>query len=361
MSSPLYSFIVREAAQRPLTIARYMEWVLQHPEYGYYRQRDPLGTAGDFVTAPEISQMFGELIGLWCVDCWWQMGQPTEFVLLELGPGRGTLMADALRAARKTPAFMQAMRLHLFESNEVFRQQQGERLMAYAPVWVTSVSEVPAVPTLIIANEFFDALPIRQIVHRTEGANGWMERCIGAENEKLGWVEIPADVTLLQQIAPEHLAMPLEAVAEIAPLAQAIMAQCAAHIVHHNGALLTFDYGYELATGEPSFQAVAQHQQVDPLTAPGLADLTAHVDFIALERAATAQGAQIWQVQEQGALLERLGLSQRAAHLAAQAAEPQAIAAAYHRLTADEAMGKLFKVLCVTKDTTIVPAGWVME
>jgi NADH dehydrogenase [ubiquinone] 1 alpha subcomplex assembly factor 7 len=162
MSSPLYSLIAREAAQRPLTIARYMEWALQHPEYGYYRQHDPLGLAGDFVTAPEISQMFGELIGLWCVDCWWQMGQPAEFVLLELGPGRGTLMADALRAARKTPAFMQAVRLHLLESNEVLRQQQSERLTAYAPVWVTSLSEVPAVPTLIIANEFFDALPIRQ-------------------------------------------------------------------------------------------------------------------------------------------------------------------------------------------------------
>ena len=175
MTNPLYELITREAAQHPLTVARFMEWALQHPEHGYYRQGQPLGAAGDFITAPEISQIFGELIGLWCVDVWWQMGQPPAFTLLELGPGRGTLMVDVLRAAAKQPKFLSAMQLVLYETNSDFRALQSAKLGGYNPVWRDDLLDLPAVPTIIIANEFFDALPVRQFMRR---ANGWVERCM---------------------------------------------------------------------------------------------------------------------------------------------------------------------------------------
>lgn len=357
MPNLLYDLIVREAAQHPLTVARYMEWALQHPEHGYYRQGSPLGAAGDFITAPEISQIFGELIGLWCVDAWWQMGQPEAFTLLELGPGRGTLMADALRAASKQAGFMAALQLEFYESNMDLRAVQAEKLGAYRPQWRDNLLDLPALPTLIIANEFFDALPVRQFVHR---AAGWMERCIGVEAGKLGWVDAPLTPLQRQMLSPEQRALPQGAVVEIGLPAQDIMRQCAGTIVRYGGALLTFDYGYLVPDGRPTFQAVAHHAATDPLAEPGMADLTTLVNFAALEDAAHAAGATVWAVQEQGEFLRALGLEQRAAQLAQRAApaEQAAIAAACQRLTAPEVMGKLFKVLCVTGTPALIPAGW---
>lgn len=357
MPNPLYDLILREAAQHPLSVARYMEWALQHPEHGYYRQGNPLGAAGDFITAPEISQMFGELVGLWCVDAWWQMGQPEAFTLLELGPGRGTLMADALRAASRQAGFMAAMQLALYESNPDLRALQAEKLGAYRPLWRDNLLDLPALPTLIIANEFFDALPIRQFVHRDAG---WMERCIGAEAGRLGWVDVPLSPLQLQMLSPEQRALPPGAIVEIGLPAQDIMRQCTGTIVRYGGAFLTFDYGYLVPDGQPTFQAVARHAAADPLAAPGTADLTAQVNFAALEDAAHAAGAVVWDVREQGEFLRALGVEQRATQLAKHAApaEQAAIAAACRRLTAPEAMGKLFKVLCVTGTPALIPAGW---
>jgi NADH dehydrogenase [ubiquinone] 1 alpha subcomplex assembly factor 7 len=357
MKNPLYERIAREAAQHPLTIARYMEWALQHPEYGYYRQGQPLGAAGDFVTAPDISQIFGELIGLWCVDIWWQMGQPPAFTLLELGPGRGTLMADALRAAAKQPRFLQAMQLVLHESNPDLRALQSVKLGAYRPAWRDDLLDLPALPTIIIANEFFDALPVRQFVRR---ASGWMERCIGVADGTLGWVDVPLTPLQKQMLTREEQALPIDAVVEIGLPAIDIMRQCAGNIVRYGGALLTFDYGSLVPSGQPTFQAVARHAVTDPLAAPGEADLTAHVNFAALESAALAAGATVWDVQEQGAFLQALGLAQRAAQLAERtdAVGKAALAAACQRLTAPDAMGKLFKVFCLTGTPALIPAGW---
>lgn len=357
MTNPLYDFIAREAAQHPLTVARFMEWALQHPEHGYYRQGQPLGADGDFITAPEISQIFGELIGLWCVDVWWQMGQPPAFTLLELGPGRGTLMSDALRAAAKQPKFLSAMQLVLYETNGDLRVQQKAKLGSFSPVWRDDLHDLPAVPTIIIANEFFDALPVRQFMRR---AAGWVERCIGVAEGKLGWVDVPLTPLQKQMLTVEQQALPLNAAVEICLPALDIMRQCAGNIVRYGGALLTFDYGYLVPDGRPTFQAVARHAATDPLAAPGAADLTAHVNFAALENAALAAGATVWEVQEQGAFLQALGLMQRAAQLAARADEEgkAAIAAGCQRLTAPEAMGKLFKVFCVTGSDALIPAGW---
>lgn len=357
MPNPLYDLIAREAAQHPLTVARYMDWALQHPEHGYYRRGQPLGAAGDFITAPDISQIFGELIGLWCVDIWWQMGQPPAFTLLELGPGRGTLMADALRAAAKQPGFIDAMQLVLHESNPDLRALQTVKLGAYKPEWRDDLLDLPALPTIIVANEFFDALPVRQFMHKP---SGWVERCIGAAEGKLGWVDVPLTPLQKQMLTAEQQALPQNATVEICLSALDTMRQCAGSIVRYGGALLAFDYGYLVPDGRATFQAVARHAAADPLAAPGEADLTAHVDFAALENAALAAGARVWDVQEQGAFLLSLGLRQRAAQLAATTDEEgkAALEAACRRLTASEAMGKLFKVFCVTGNSALIPAGW---
>lgn len=360
MPSPLYDLIAREAAQHPLTIARYMDWALQHPEHGYYRQRAAIGREGDFITAPEISQIFGELLGLWCIDIWWQLGRPERFTLLELGPGRGTLLADALRAAQRAPDFLRAKQLFLLESNAALRTEQATRLAAHQPQWLDDLAKLPPQPAIILANEFFDALPMRQFLHQE---TGWHERCIGVEAGKLGWVDVPCDATLIASLPEAQRALPVGSVAEYSASAQTVMTTCAQHIVQHGGALLAIDYGYAYPAGLPTFQAVARHGFADPLAEPGLADLTAHVDFLALEQTARATGAQVWDLQEQGGFLNALGLPQRAAQLSEKADAPQraAIVAACARLTGPEAMGKLFKVLCVTKDDAIVPAGWVLD
>lgn len=357
MPSPLTDLILREAAQRPLTLARYMDLALQHPEHGYYRHADPLGKAGDFITAPEISQIFGELIGLWCADLWQKLGAPAEFLLLELGPGRGTLLADALRATRTVPGFHAALRLALLESNDTLRSQQAQKLAAFTPQWLPRLQDLPPMPTIILANEFFDALPIRQFVR---AAAGWQERCIGAVTGKLSWLMMPPDPAVALLLTPAQQALPLGAYAEVSPMAQHLTQHAVQQVQRHSGALLAIDYGYAQPTGRNTFQAVADHAYQDPLTQPGEADLTGHVDFDALAAVATAVGAQPWPLLEQGAFLQRLGITERMNQLltGADAAQRDALRSACQRLTAPEAMGRLFKVLCVTGNTTLRPAGW---
>jgi NADH dehydrogenase [ubiquinone] 1 alpha subcomplex assembly factor 7 len=215
------------AVEGPLSIARYMEMALQHPDYGYYRARDPLGQSGDFTTAPEVSQMFGELIGLWCVDAWQKMGCPDPFILLELGPGRGTLLQDALRAAAVMPGFLQAKQLHLFESNQVLRRLQLERLAAHGPRWIDKLEELPAMPVIFIANEFFDALPIRQF-ERTP--RDWSERMIAADEGKLKFTLTQPDPAITMMVPDRLRAAPVGSVIEVSPPAQMLMAQLAKHI-----------------------------------------------------------------------------------------------------------------------------------
>jgi NADH dehydrogenase [ubiquinone] 1 alpha subcomplex assembly factor 7 len=348
------------AADGPISLERFMTLALMHPKHGYYRHRIPIGRSGDFITAPEIHQMFGELIGLWAAEVWEAMGEPSLLRLVELGPGRGTLMADMLRAARVMPPFRAALDIHLVEQSEVLIDCQRQALAASgcAATWHASVEDLPPGPAIIIANEFFDALPVRHYV-RTQA--GWNERQIGLDRDgRLAFGLAPTPEAALQAAAPAG------AILEIGFVAQRSIVRLAEHIVQEGGALLAIDYGYlGKRTGE-TLQAVKGHAYVDPLMTPGETDLTAHVDFAALARAAAAAGAEVHGPVTQGLWLGRLGIFERAAALKRRATPEQAAAIdlalarlAQPGLTAGHAasMAELFKVLCVTAPG-LVPPGF---
>src|SRR5712671_6965901 len=263
--TPLEEVLARRIrTQGPLTVAEFMAEALGHPEYGYYATRDPLGRRGDFVTAPEISQVFGELIGLWCVDLWDRAGRPTPFVLAELGPGRGTLMADALRAARIVPEFLTALRLHLVETSSVLRQAQHRALKAFGPVWHDSIASLPPGPCLLVANEFLDALPIRQLV-KTE--TGWHEKLIGlsAEADSLAFALSPGPAPSAALVPAELQAAPPGSVCEISPASLAVADTIARRVVAEGGAALIIDYGHVRRGCGDTLQAMRRHQRHDPL------------------------------------------------------------------------------------------------
>lgn len=327
----------RIRANGPITLADYMTECLLHPKHGYYTTREPFGASGDFTTAPEISQMFGELLGLSLAQSWLDQGAPSPFTLAELGPGRGTLMADLLRATRGVPGFHAAMRLTLVEASPRLRAVQAATLAAYSPTWADRVEDLPDLPLFLVANEFFDALPIRQF--QRDGA-GWRERLVGLRGGELGLGLGP----LLPVAALSHRLGDTEPgqIVEICPEAPAIMAAIGQRIADQ-GAALIIDYGDWHSLGD-TFQALQAHHPVDPFATPGAADLTAHVDFEALARAA-APAASAYTTQ--GALLTALGIAQRSARLAQNlsGAGLQSHLAATHRLTAATEMGSLFKVL----------------
>ncbi len=345
----------------PMSIADYMSLCLLHPAHGYYTTRRPIGAEGDFTTAPEISQMFGEMLGLWLVQSWRDQGSPAPFLLAEPGPGRGTLMADMLRVARNVPGFLEAAEIWLIEASPTLRQEQLRRLADHRIHHAPALAELPEGPLFLVANEFFDALPIRQYI-RTSG--GWRERMVGL---RAG--------TLVMGLSPE---LPLDRLDEIhadtcegdmvevnIPAVE-ITAEIARRINTHGGAALLVDYGENGSRGD-SFQAVRAHQKVNPLGAPGQADLTAHVDFAALARAArqategqTAEGLRISGPLAQGVFLERLGITARAEALARQM-RGEALenhVAAHRRLTHPQEMGSLFKVLALSPNDTPPPAGF---
>ncbi len=337
-------------ANGPMSVADYMALCLGDPEHGYYATRDPFGARGDFVTAPEVSQMFGEIIGAWLVHVWRMIGAPSPVRLVELGPGRGTLIADILRVVAKASDFRDAMTVDLVETSSTLRALQVE-ILADAKVeigWHASFAEVPRGPLLLVANEFFDALPVRQFV-RAEGA--WRERVVGL-NDAGGLVfGIGPGVLDAGPGAPEG------AIFEVRPAADAIMAEIARRIVDENGAALIVDYGHaETGLGD-TLQAVSNHHYADPLAAPGEADLTAHVDFAALARGAAAEGAAAHGPIPQGEFLIALGLLQRAEMLGANAGAGgrAALSAAVERLTGSAAMGTLFKVVALTRRSLAPP------
>ena len=289
----------------PISLARYMELALQHPEHGYYRKGDPLGGGGDFVTAPEISQMFGEMIGLWCVEAWRAMGKPEHFILAELGPGRGTLMQDTLRATAKIHGFHQAMELYLMESSETLRASQQEKLAVHLPAYIDDLEKLPPMPALIVANEFFDALPIRQF---EKTAEGWRERLVMADGDELEIVLAPPDQSFMLFIPESEREKPIGTVHEASLPALAVMKQLAKHIAAHGGAALIVDYGYAVPAGKATLQATSGHRHADVLERPGEVDLTAHVDFSALKQVAQAQGAAVQGPIGQGEFLQVLGI-----------------------------------------------------
>jgi len=341
----------RIRAQGPLSVAEYMTDCLLHPTHGYYSQCEPFGTAGDFTTAPEISQMFGELLGLALAQAWRDQDCPRPFTLAEAGPGRGTLMADALRATRGVAGFHDAMALRLIEASPRLRAQQAETLSAYRPSWVKSVDDLPDTALYFLANEFFDALPVRQF--QRDGRH-WRERQIGLQEDRLSFGLGPAQPqpALAHRLADTQDGDLVEHRATASPMMQAI----GRRIARHGGAALIVDYGDWRSQGD-TLQAVKRHRPADPLADPGQADLTAHVDFEALAMAAAP--ARHSALTPQGVFLERLGITARAQALAqnASASERSAIVAAHRRLTHPQEMGTLFKVLGLFPDGCPPPPG----
>lgn len=322
-----------EAAPAPERLDRFMA----RAAVAYYAGRDPFGAGGDFTTAPEMTQAFGECLGLWAAIAWEAMGRPNPVVLAELGPGRGTLMADALRAvAEMVPAFHGALRVHLVETSPRLREAQAARLGHAVAAWHDDIATLPPGPIIVIGNEFLDALPIRQFIRR---GGAWMERFVTAG----AFEEHPAeDAPPLPAEAEEG------AIQEVCEPARAIATALGARLAAQGGAALFLDYGPEKGGFGDSLQAMAAHGAADPLGPPGEADITAHVDFAAVAGAARAAGAAVQGPLPQGVFLGRLGLFSRAAILARM--DPRGATrhlAAAQRLAAPEHMGRLFKAICL--------------
>jgi NADH dehydrogenase [ubiquinone] 1 alpha subcomplex assembly factor 7 len=336
----------RIARTGPIRVADFMATCLYDPTLGYYNCRAPFGAAGDFITAPEISQMFGELVGLWAANVWEAMGSPDPVLLIEFGPGRGTMMSDALRAAKTAPAFRRAVRVHFIETSPDLQMRQRQTLSPVEDVtlrWHASIEEVPEGPSIIVANEFFDALPIRQAERR---ATGWHERAVA----------VNAGGELALTLTPDAIAdidLPMAATrAKIGEIFEWRSDDLTIEIGRRaalGGAALIIDYGHTKTAIGDTFQAVRSHRYASPLALPGLTDLTAHVDFEALGRAARGAGARIHGPVDQGEFLKRLGIEARAGVLQANAAEEKraGIAAALDRLvgTGPTQMGTLFKAI----------------
>jgi SAM-dependent MidA family methyltransferase len=331
------------ALEGPIFVSHYMRLCLGHPLHGYYMTRDPFGQKGDFTTAPEVSQMFGELIGAWAATVWREMGSPRGLQLVELGPGRGTLMADALRATRAVSDFRAAVRVHLVETSPSLRALQQTALAAagVTATWHAAIDTVPAGPSIVLANEFVDALPIDQFV---KDRDGWHARMIGLTDQHLGFVVSPDPVPgLALGDAPPGALIERRQDQPVAALARRLAQQ--------GGAALLIDYGHAASGFGDTLQAVQQHKFADPLADPGEADLTAQVDFAALGQTAARSGARVHGPVPQGEFLRRLGIVQRAARLRQAATPAQAadIDAALARLTAPDQMGELFKVMAIAQ------------
>ena len=327
----------RIARDGPVTVEAFMAAALMH----YYGTRDPLGRAGDFVTAPEISQVFGELIALFLLQSWRDAGAPKPVQLAELGPGRGTLMSDIRRTLLKAGRDLAAAaQIHLVETSPALRARQ-EALLGPDIHWHAELGTIPRGPLLLIANELFDALPVRQLV-RTDG--GWAERCVGVD-EQGRFVFVLGSETEGPS-TPARRPEDGEAVFELSPVREALMTEIARRISRDGVVALIIDYGHTVSAPGDTLQAVKGHRFTDPLAEPGDADLTAHVDFAALARMAEAAGAAVHGPVTQGEFLTALGLPLRAERLKAR--DP-GIEEAARRLTAPDQMGSLFKVMALSR------------
>jgi NADH dehydrogenase [ubiquinone] 1 alpha subcomplex assembly factor 7 len=350
--TPLDAVIrARIARDGPMPIATFMALCLYDPDHGYYLRGDPLGAGGDFVTAPEVSQMFGEMIGLWAAEVWQEIGAPAVVHLIEIGPGRGTMMLDAIRAARAAPEFRRALRVHLVEVSPALRQRQGQTLRDAGDVpvrWHTTLAEAPPGPAIMLTNEFFDALPVHQAERRP---TGWYERRITVNaGDELAFTLAAEPIADFECHVPPAVAKaPVGAVFEWRT--DRFAADLASR-VRQDGVALVIDYGHEASAAGDTFQAVRSHRYASPLAMPGRTDLTAHVDFAALARAATTVGTRTHGPVEQGMWLKRIGIETRARTLAAAVAEDKRprIAADLTRLvgTGPADMGSLFKAMAIS-------------
>jgi NADH dehydrogenase [ubiquinone] 1 alpha subcomplex assembly factor 7 len=338
----------------PMSLATYMGLCLTHPTQGYYKGDDPLGAKGDFITAPEISQMFGELIGFHLVNVWQQMDEPKVFNLVELGPGRGTLMADILRVACRAPGFRDALKLKLFETNPALTAQQRIRLESYEPQWLENFDSFDDGPILIVANEFFDALPIRQFVKKDDG---WHERLVGLVDGKRAFGLSPTPIPA--SAMPDAIAdSEPDSLFEVCFAGSEVMSHLAKVVGKHGGSILAIDYGYGRTQTGDTLQGVRNHAYADVLEEPGETDLSAHVDFAILAATAREQGLAVQPLATQGEFLTRLGIEERAKALAgANPGSAQDIRVAQERLTSPEQMGTLFKVFCA-HSPGLMPPGF---
>ncbi|HZP78710.1 MAG TPA: SAM-dependent methyltransferase [Pseudolabrys sp.] len=352
----------RIAAAGPMPVAEYMQLALTLPQHGYYVTRDPLGTDGDFITAPEISQMFGELIGLWMAATWkQQMGAPGNVRIVELGPGRGTMMLDALRAAQVMPGFREAVTLHFVEVSPALQQQQEQAFLGskLPASWHASLDDVPREgPAIILANEFFDALPVHQAVRQ---ADGWYERLIDIDADGIFVFTLAREpLRNFDTILPPQVrAAPEGVVFEWRTDTTAM--EIGRRIAHTGGAALIIDYGHAQSGFGETLQAVGGHAFADTLTAPGTCDLTAHVDFQALGDAASAMGCKVFGPIVQSELLGRLGIRTRAAALkAGRPSKAAEVDAALARLIGHgrTGMGELFKAIALADPKLGVPPGF---
>ena len=358
MSEGLTDRIARRIrSEGPLTLAAYMAMALYDPVGGYYVRRDPIGAAGDFTTAPEISQIFGELIGLWYAALWLAIGRPDPVILAELGPGRGVLMSDFLRAAETVPDFRRSLRVYLVEVSPVLRVEQQHRLRHAQPVCVRRVEDLADGPILIIANEFLDTLPVRQFVR---GASHWAERMVALDPEdRLVFVDGPESPAATLLVSEALRQRPPGTIAEICPAALALAGMLCTRFARQPGAALFVDYGYFPSAPGPTLRALRRHRPVSALSAPGTADISAHVDFAAFAEAARAGGAEIYGPVPQFRFLAELGAELRLAALSARATPHQrwALEAGVRRLLDPGGMGS-FKVMAVISPGLPMPAGF---
>jgi NADH dehydrogenase [ubiquinone] 1 alpha subcomplex assembly factor 7 len=360
MSTKLLEIIkakIRESG--PMDIGTYMELCLGHPEHGYYMTRDPFGVDGDFTTAPEVSQLFGEMIGAWLADLWIKMGSPPEVLLVECGPGRGTLMADIMRATKGVPGFHDAVKIYLMEMSPALRKAQSQKLGIYDPHWIDDLSGLPAwVPVLLVANEFLDALPIRQMERK---GGQWFERrvSIGAD-DKLCLDSFDVDSSTLS-MAPKSVSMNGgEGVFETSQSLNQYIKSVDILLKKQKGAALFVDYGHMRSAFGDTLQCVKSHRFANLFDTPGFCDITAHVDFENIANIALADGVSVHGPVTQRAFLQSLGVEERAERLWAVANEAQkeSINTGLFRLIDTDEMGSLFKVIALCHDSLIRPEGF---
>lgn len=357
----------------PMGLDEYMALCLGHPEFGYYMMRDPFGAAGDFTTAPEISQMFGEMVGAWLADVWIKMGSPSQFTLLEAGPGRGTLMADIMRSTKRVAGFHAAAHIHLMEMSPVLKAAQAQVLADYDVVWIDGLGQLdPTRPVLIVGNEFLDALPVAQLEHRD---GRWWERMVGlGEGDSLCLGLGDVDPAKLALLPPEILNARRDGIFETSREVNQFLKSVNNILLKQGGVALFVDYGHVISDFGETLQAMKSHKYVDIFDTPGSADLTAHVDFGNVARIAREGGMTVHGPVTQGAFLKNLGIEYRAQKLIEGLSgaeqqnassvcgvnEPQieAIMSALNRLIDTKQMGSLFKIIALSHDPEIIPAGF---
>jgi len=350
----------RIMAGGPMPVAEYMALCLSDPEYGYYTTRDPLGSRGDFITAPEVSQMFGEMIGLWMAALWKQMGAPENLRIVELGPGRGTMLKDALRAAKVLPGFREAIVIHLVEISPALEAQQQHTLepLGTPTYWHPSLADVPPGPAIVVANEFFDALPITQAV---KAEHGWHERQIEIDSAgRLAFTIAPEPISHFDLLLPPPLrSAPDGSIFEWRT--DNVALELGKRVARDGGGALVIDYGHAQSAVGNTLQAVGRHSFADALSAPGSVDLTAHVDFQALATAVEGMGTNGYGPVTQSQFLRRLGIVTRAASLKSKVPDAAAdIDAALKRLISEgeAGMGNLFKAAAFAHPSLGAPPGF---